>query len=48
MTPLAGGPAPISSAPPRRRCARAGPERGMGNCMFCAVSSGINTWLSSI
>ena len=28
--------------------ARAKPERGMGNCMFCAVSSGINTWLSSI
>jgi hypothetical protein len=23
------------------------PERGMGNCMFCAVSSGINTWLAS-
>ena len=23
------------------------PERGMGNCMFCAVSSGINTWLDS-
>ena len=22
-------------------------ERGMGNCMFCAVSSGINTWLAS-
>ena len=28
--------------------ARAKPERGMGNCMFCAFSSGINTWLSSI
>ena len=27
--------------------ARAKPERGMGNCMFCAVSSGINTWLAS-
>jgi len=27
--------------------ARAKPERGFGNCMFCAVSSGINTWLDS-
>ena len=27
--------------------ARTKPERGFGNCMFCAVSSGINTWLDS-
>ena len=27
--------------------ARAKSERGMGNCMFCAGSSGINTWLAS-